>query len=126
MMEALLAKQKRREGSVEMQKTLPLLLLLIAAGCAATPDEVRQKCLAHEVPHPSTAAEIGMDLGGRFSFGIANNVNASRAIADCSMILGDEELKKSCPAYVVACEQYFAERQNAAGASRVTVNQVNP
>ena len=83
---------------------------------------MREKCLAHEAPRSSTALQVGNTLGSDFTMGIVGNVNANRMYADCDMILGDEELKGSCPAYVVACEQYFAERRYAAGASKVIIH----
>jgi hypothetical protein len=61
------------------------------------------------------------------SASIQKTVNDGRATADCSEILGDENLKESCPALVTWSEQYFAERRNAAGASKVVINnQLSP
>jgi hypothetical protein len=101
-------------------------------GCAATPDEVRQQCLAHDVPHPMSAGQVAGTVAGAvltlgMSAPIQKAVNEGRTTADCSEILGDETLKDSCPAYVTYCEQYFAERRNAAGATKVAItnNAVN-
>lgn len=107
-------------------RRIVVALAILVTGCAATPTQIRQKCLAHEAPHPSTALQVGNTLGSAFTMGIVGDVNANRMYADCSMILGDEELKASCPAYVVACDQYFAERRSAAGASKLIINNESP
>ncbi len=103
-------------------RRIVVTLAILATGCAATPDQFRQKCLAHAVPTPSTAMQVGDTLARPFTLGIVDSVNDSRIYADCSMLLSDETLKESCPGYVTACEQYFAERTNAAGASKVIIN----
>ena len=105
-----------------MKKIAMLLGFLLMTGCAATPDQFRQKCLAHAVLNPSAAMAVEDTLARPFTLGIVDSVNKSRIYADCSMLLSDDTLKKSCPGYVPACEQYFAERANAAGASKVIIN----
>ena len=102
-----------------------MALAILVTGCAmnSTPDQFRQTCLAHAVPHSrGVGQEIGNTLARPFTLGIVDRVNESRIYADCSMLLSDETLKESCPGYVPACEQYFAERANAAGASKVIIN----
>ena len=115
----------RRSGGGAMRRIVVALAILLT-GCAATPDQFRQKCLAHAVPNPSTAMEVEDTLARPFTLGIVDSVNESRIYADCSMLLSDETLKESCPGYVPACEQYFAERTNAAGASKVIINNESP
>ena len=108
-----------------MMRWLVMILAVMFASCASTPEQARQKCLAHEVPNPSAASEVGSALGNVFTLGAVGRVNSDRNFADCSVVLSDENLKASCPAYALECEQYFAERQAGAGASKVIVNQVN-
>jgi hypothetical protein len=98
------------------------LLLLMGCARASTPEEFRERCLAHEVPRAASSGDVLADM---FTGGIVGSVNESRTVADCSMLLSDEGLQKSCPALTLACTQHFAERQAAAGASKVVISSHN-
>jgi hypothetical protein len=108
-----------------LNKTLLVFVFVLLSGCvASTPDGAREQCLAHEAPHAAGAGQTAETVAGAFlTLGINVAVNNSRTMADCSEILGDETLRQSCPARVTWCEQYFAERRNAAGATRIQVRQ---
>ena len=76
-------------------RRIVVALAILVTGCAATPEQFRQKCLAHAVPNPSAAMEVGDTLARPFTLGIVDSVNESRIYADCSMLLSDETLKES-------------------------------
>lgn len=95
------------------------------AGCFATPEQAREHCLEH-APIDTSAATVTENIAGNvLTLGVLGRVNEGRLVADCATILGDEQLKQSCPDRVVLCEQFLAERKARAGATRVNVTQVN-
>jgi hypothetical protein len=102
-----------------------VVLLSVLAGCAATPDQFRQMCLEHK-PIGASAGRVAEGVAGNvLTLGVLASVNNTRIYADCATILGDDQLRQSCPDRVALCEQFFAEQKARAEATRVNVTQIN-